>query len=437
MAAMASVLRVSGRVVHRACGFAARLGSLTLSAGEAALLLGPSGCGKSTLLRSLAGLAGGDGVTVAGTAEVLGVDASALDPTARRALLREQVTVLPQEAHAALDPLLTVGAQFGVLARAEPQAMLAALGELGIADPVALCRRYPHEVSGGEAQRVLLAVALLRQPRLLLADEPTSSLDDASVARWRQGLARLRAAGTAVVTASHDRRLQGHGDELQLAWDGDSGFAVGSAPDASWPAAVPAAGSRVVAQLRGIGVRRAARDLLDGVDLVVHEGESVALCGPSGSGKSTLARILAGHLAPDRGTVERPLGPRSVQLVFQDAWASLTPGRTVGSLLAEAGAAPGLAARLGLGAAQLARHAGGLSGGERQRVALVRALGPAPALLVLDEAASMLDPARARALVELLRGLDPRPALLWITHDEEFARAVASRVHRMESGRLC
>lgn len=365
------------------------------------------------------------------------MDAGALDARARRALLRDQVTVLPQEAHAALDPLLTVGAQFGVLARAEPRAMCSTLERLGIGDPVALCRRHPHEVSGGEAQRVLLAVALLRRPRLLLADEPTSSLDDASVARWRSGLAELRAGGTAVVTASHDRRLQGHADELQLAWDGAGGFAAGRSPDEFRPGAVPVAGARTVLSLRGVAVCRGGRKLLDGVDLVLREGESMALCGPSGSGKSTLARVLAGHLAPDAGVVERPLGPRSVQLVFQDAWASLTPGRTIGSLLAEAGAAPSLAARLGLGAAQLARTARELSGGERQRAALVRALGPAPGLLVLDEAASMLDPATARSLVELLWRLEPRPALLWITHDEEFARAVASQVRRMESGRLC
>lgn len=434
---MASVLRVSGRVVRRACGFSARLGALALGAGDAALLLGPSGCGKSTLLRSLAGLVDRATVTLEGTAQVLGADPAALDAGSLRRMLREQVTVLPQEAHAALDPLLTVGDQFGVLARGEPRARLDALARLGIADPMALCRRYPHEVSGGEAQRVLLAVALVRQPRLLLADEPTSSLDDASVVRWLDAVAALRASGTAVVTASHDRRLQGAHDVLHLAWDGVGEFGAHGAPAAWALPDVPLAGDRIVAALRGIAVQREGRRLLDGIDLAVREGESVALCGPSGSGKSTLARVLAGHLAPDAGAVERPLGPRSVQLVFQDAWASITPGRTVASLLAEAGASPDLASRLGLDAARLARCAHELSGGERQRVALLRALGPRPALLVLDEAASMLDPHRAQDLVALLRGLLPRPALLWITHDGEFARAVASRVLCMESGRLC
>lgn len=437
MVSMASVLRVSGRVVQRACGFTARLESLALAAGEAALLIGPSGSGKSTLLRSFAGLRDCDSLSAAGTVAVLGVDVMTLGWEARRRLLREQVAVLPQEAHAALDPMLAIGAQCGVLARSAPEILFATLERLGITDPAALCRRHPSQVSGGEAQRVLLAVAMLRQPRLLLADEPTSGLDDESVARWRSGLAELRAAGTAVVTASHDRRLRGQHGELQLVWNGTGGFAPGTVPVATVPGPVPPAGSRAVAALRGAEVRREGRRLLDGVDLVVREGESVALCGPSGSGKSTLARVLAGHVAADAGTVERPFGPGSVQLVFQDAGSSLTPGRSISSLFREAGTDPVLARCLGLDANLLARTARELSGGERQRAALVRALGPAPALLVLDEVASMLDPANARTLVEVLWGLDPRPALLWITHDEEFARAVASRVHRMESGRLC
>ncbi|MEY4672355.1 MAG: hypothetical protein RL148_139 [Planctomycetota bacterium] len=434
---MAPVLRVSGRVVRRPCGWSARLDALELGPGEAALLCGPSGCGKSTLLRSLVGLHDREAFAVAGEALVLGEDATAMAAPARRQLLRQRVTVLPQESHAALDPLRTVGDQLGLLARCEPRAVLATLERLGIRDPLAFCRRHPWEVSGGEAQRVMLSVALLRRPQLLLADEPTSSLDDAATAQWFACLAELRSAGCAVLTSSHDRRMQQLPSATQWQWDGEYGFRTGAVPHPWHPVAPPAMGNRVMASVRGVSVHRGGRTLLDRVDLVLHEGESVALCGPSGAGKSTLARVLAGHLAPDAGAVERPLGPHSVQLAFQDAWASLTPGRTVGSLLSEAGTAPALVHRLGLDAALLDRTAGELSGGERQRVALLRALGPRPSVLVLDESASMLEPDRARELVALLWGLDPRPALLWITHDQEFARAVASRVHGMESGRLC
>jgi peptide/nickel transport system ATP-binding protein len=286
-------------------------------------------------------------------------------------------------------------------------------------------------------------VVLLRQPELVVADEPSASLDDDATAELALRLQQLRTRGAALLLATHDQRLlDAVGASLLLAQGG--AFVPGEAVRAPWPARPRdvAAGRVPVLQCRGVGVQFGLHHVLDGVDLELVRGEVVALVGPSGAGKTTLARVLCGHLQPQRGTVQRPPRRQAVQMLFQDALGSMTPGRTLRSLIAEARAPffdPVRAgAELALAADLLDRTPARLSGGERRRAALLRALAVNPDILVLDEPTASLDRATAVAVVGTLLGIRRQRgvALLLVTHDRELAHAVADRVLVLREGRL-
>jgi peptide/nickel transport system ATP-binding protein len=436
------VLTVDDFALRRATGFTATLPRLRLGRGEAVALFGPSGAGKSSLLHAMLGDPGA-GVAVRGQVRLFDTDPLAATPAGRRALLRTKIAWVVQDAVAALDPLLPVGRQIEQATGCAQEQAAGALRELGIADAASLALRLPHQISGGQAQRVLLAVVLLRQPELVVADEPSASLDDDATAELARRLQQLRARGTALLLATHDQRLlDAVGASLLLAADG--AFVPGEAVRAPWPPRPRdvAAGRVPVVQCRGVCVQFGDLRVLDGVDLDLVRGEVVALVGPSGAGKTTLARVLCGHLQPQRGTVQRPPRRQAVQMLFQDALGSMTPGRTLRSLIAEARAPffdPERAgAELALAPELLDRTPARLSGGERRRGALLRALAVNPDVLVLDEPTASLDRATAVAVVGTLLGIRRQRgvALLLVTHDRELAHAVADRVLVLREGRL-
>jgi peptide/nickel transport system ATP-binding protein len=437
------LLAVRDLVVERP-GLRIVVDALDACPGAVTAVLGPSGSGKSSLLAALIGHRHpGEDLEVAGCVEFDGGPIPTPGSSAWRAWLRGPVAAIPQDARAALDPLQPIGRQIAELAGVDEPSAVSTLARLRGADAASVARRLPHEVSGGEAQSGLLAVALARPGlRLCLLDEPSAGLDAERVEALAVAVRSLGAAGVAVLLATHDVGFAARLDACALHLDGDGRLCAGWPPRPAFPSAPPVdAAAPVVLAAHALGVVVRGRPLLESASLAVRAGESLAVRGPSGAGKTTLARALVGRIESSTGHVERH---GRVLLLDQDAAGSLTPHRTVASLCAES-AAPGFdiereAKSLGLEGAALASTVGALSGGQRRRAALLRALAARPAALILDEPTAGLDRVAAVQVVETLLDVQRRHglALLWITHDEDLAAAVSGQatVH-IQRGRTC
>jgi ABC-type glutathione transport system ATPase component len=438
-----ALLQVSDYSLRDGKRFAVTLPELRLLPGQTAVLYGPSGCGKTSMLVSIFGLLQRDGWQNSGEVLFAGRSLSGLQSSDLLALRRNDVAFLMQDAHGALDPLVSVGEQVSAATGASADEVHAMLDRLGIADAAELCTRQPHRISGGQAQRVLLAIAFLRKPTVVIADEPSASLDGGSYLELLTRLRELVAAGSALLLATHDHRLMRdlNADVYALQ---DGAFLRAQPDQVPWPLAPKEdVGSIPLLQASQVTVAYGARKVLDAVDFTLHRGEITALLGESGAGKTTLLRLLAGHRAPDQGQVIRPPRRAAVQLVCQDALASLTPRRRLGSLLAEA-SSPYFDARAGASGVQLresllACTADEMSGGERRRAALLRAIAVQPDVLLLDEPTASLDRSTAVAVIENLLTMQRSRALALViaTHDESLAAAIAHRQLLLRGGQLC
>ncbi|MDQ1103000.1 ABC transporter ATP-binding protein [Nocardioides zeae] len=466
---------------------------LDLAEGATTAVVGESGSGKTTLLRALVGL------TPPGARVHVGAltlrNAAGDEVSARPDDLRGRlVGVVPQDPTRALDPLRRIGAHFrelhrhfhGVRSRTESAELtVAALEQVGISEPGRRLVQLPHELSGGQLQRVLIALALVPEPRILLADEPTSNLDATVQRTLLDLLARLQdergltlAMVTHDVAVAHERadqvvvlqrgRVVEHGPARAVIGAPSHAYTstlVRAARDEVAPVPVPA-GAPVVLAATGLratyGGRSGERVVLDDVSLEVRRGTAVAVVGESGAGKTTLLRIVAGLVRPDAGRVEvgglRLTGApatrevaRKVQLLGQNPARSLDPRLRIDQVLAEPLMAQrthdraevrrrtgALLERVGLDAALLRRRPTELSGGQLQRVALARALTLEPELLVLDEPVSALDAASRGTVLRLLAELqrDLGVAYLLVSHDLAMVRSSAHEVLVLDAGRI-
>ncbi len=477
---------------------------LQVDAGEIVAIVGESGSGKSTLVNAALGLLPRSGRVSAGSVRIGGIETAGGRRGAVRAVRGAIVGYVPQDPLVSLNPTMRIGAQVAealrLPVRSAPAAragVLEALARAGLLDAERLLAQFPHQLSGGMRQRVLIAIALAGRPRLIVADEPTSALDvtvQAHVLDHVTGLVRQDGLGLLLVT--HNLLLAAdRADRIVVMRDGavvESGTteAILSAPRAEYTrtllSRVPGVTALAVARApRGDGPSTSAPEPLvrlsgatrrfrhprggtgggiDDVSLDVHAGRTLGLVGESGSGKTTTLRIALGLERADTGRVElfgtdittareravRPLR-RRIQLVQQDPWGSLDPRLTVQRLIEEPLGAFGVGDRAErrtrvaetLDAVALSRSFADrlpreLSGGQRQRVALARAIVLRPDVLLLDEPVSALDVSVQFQILELLGVLQRELGLgyLLVSHDLAVVRQLCDEIIVLSDGRI-
>ncbi|HEP6432022.1 dipeptide ABC transporter ATP-binding protein [Burkholderia cenocepacia] len=475
---------------------------LAVHAGECVALVGESGSGKSVTARSLVGLNGPRAVIDAARFEIAGTDARGHRERDWRAIRGRRIGYVLQDALVSLDPLWRVRDLVAEALHDTRRHDVAArsadlLRAVGIDDPERRLPQYPHQLSGGLRQRVLIGTAIAGGASLLIADEPTTALD---MTVQRQILSLLRArrdAGDAILLISHDLAVVADLADRVLVMRAGQVVEQGPARDVlSSPAhpytrallaAIPTAASRgfrlasaervplppkridtqaPVLAVDALTKRYGERDApaaVDGVSFSLARGETLGIVGESGSGKSTVARIVLGLVEPDAGTVTLDGQPWNgipeaarrtrrarLQLIAQDPYSSFDPRYSVGRIIGEGLEVAGLHGdarrrrvlqlldEVQLGAACFDRYPRELSGGQRQRVAIARAFASNPALLVADEPVSALDVSIQAQVLDLLADLQAEhgTAMLFISHDLGVVHHVADRILVMRRGRV-
>lgn len=461
---------------------------LTLKRGRVLGLIGESGAGKSTIgLSAMAYGRGGVRLT-GGTIHLNGREIRLADARELRRLRGREVTYVSQSAAASFNPARQIMEQVietclshGLCSRAEAEARARGLfRKLGLPNPDTIGNRYPHQVSGGQLQRCMTAMALCPKPDLVIFDEPTTALD---VTTQIDVLAAIKEAirdtGVAALYITHDLAVVAqvadeimvlrHGRMVEL---GETGqiihrptqdytralVSVRGLDHAEKPPAPPLLQvQNVTARYRGTNF-----DVLKAVSVDLPAGQTLAVVGESGSGKSTLARAITGLLPPTAGRIVfagRELSAdlagrtkddlRQIQMIYQMADTAMNPRQTVGTIIgrplefyfglkgeARDRRVQELLDQIEMGKGFAGRYPAELSGGQKQRVCIARALAAKPKLIICDEVTSALDPLVADGILKLLLNLQAQEhvAYLFITHDLATVKAISDRIAVMFKG---
>ncbi|KQU91454.1 ABC transporter [Variovorax sp. Root318D1] len=473
--------------------------SFSVQPGEVLALIGESGSGKTTTALALMGYARHGCRIAAGRVQIGDTDVLALDAARQRSLRGRTVSYIAQSAAASFNPSRTIMDQVveptvihGLCKRAEAEAKAVQLfRELALPDPETIGSRYPHQVSGGQLQRLMAAMALIGDPDLVILDEPTTALDVTTQIEVLRAFRRVvRERRATAVYVSHDLAVVAQmADHILVLRNGkmselNATEQILSAPVhdytkcllAAARPAVRASGqasgdSALLLEVKELSCGYGAVDskgqpaklILQDINLKLYRGQAIGVIGESGSGKTTLARAVAGLLQPCHGSVmfdghalkptlqqRSPEELRRIQIVFQMADTALNPSQTIWRILARP-----LQFYKGLRGEPLKqrifelldlvklprtvadRLPGGLSGGQKQRVNLARALAAEPDLILCDEVTSALDTVVAAAVLDLMAELrrELGVSYLFISHDLHTVRSVCDEIVVMQHGR--
>ncbi|WP_457938960.1 ABC transporter ATP-binding protein [Mesorhizobium sp. 10J20-29] len=465
--------------------------SLSLKRGKVLGLIGESGAGKSTIGLSAMGYGRG-GVRITGGEVMLnGRDIMKAGKRGIRKLRGKEVCYVAQSAAAAFNPahklidqVIEASLEHGTGTRAQAEKRAVELfRKLSLPDPENIGERYPHQVSGGQLQRVMTAMALCSEPDLIVFDEPTTALD---VTTQIDVLAAIKDAirdtGVAALYITHDLAVVAQvSDEIMVLrhgrlveWGGTQQIikeprqeytnALVSVHeithDEQQPGEAPFLSVKNVTAAYGRGGPKVLKD----VSVDIFPGQTLAVVGESGSGKSTLARAITGLLPPEQGTVDfdgRPLANRladrpkedlrQLQMIYQMADVAMNPRQTVGTIIGRPlefyfnmrGAERDrriaeLLDKIEMGKGFSDRYPAELSGGQKQRVCIARSLAAKPKLIICDEVTSALDPLVANGILKLLLGLQKEEgvAYLFITHDLATVKSIADSIAVMYRGEV-
>ena len=463
--------------------------SFTLEKGKVLGLIGESGAGKSTIgLSAMAYGRGGVRIT-GGEVFVNGRDILKAGAAGLRALRGREVTYVAQSAAAAFNPAKKIMEQViettlmhGLATRAEAEARAVALfGKLGLPNPQTFGDRYPHQVSGGQLQRAMTAMALCPEPDLVVFDEPTTALD---VTTQIDVLAAIKeaihATGVAALYITHDLAVVAQvSDDIMVLRHGKTVeygtvSQIIETPKEEYTRALVSvhaiaheekpATAEPVLKVENVTARYKGTnfDVLKNVSVKLHPGQTLAVVGESGSGKSTLARAITGLLPPSQGRItfagrelsrelkDRKLDDlRELQMIYQMADVAMNPRHTVATIIgrplefyfglkgdAKRKRVQELLDEIEMGRGFADRYPAELSGGQKQRVCIARALAAKPKLIICDEVTSALDPLVAAGILRLLLDLQKIEgvAYLFITHDLATVKSIADSIAVMYQG---
>ncbi|SEF47645.1 ABC transporter ATP-binding protein [Billgrantia desiderata] len=473
--------------------------SLRVRAGETACLVGESGSGKSVTSLTVMGLLPKGALEVAGgEIELDGEQLLSMTPSQMRRLRGQRIAMIFQEPMTALNPVMRVGDQIAEVLKTHASLagqacrarVLDVMEQVYLPDVERIYASYPHQLSGGQRQRIMIAMALVMEPRLLIADEPTTALDVTTQAQILSLIAELQERhGTAVLFITHDMgvvaevahtvhvmkngRVVEHAPVEQLLRRPVQEYThrlLTSVPSLLPRPERPVGATEPVLEVRNLNktygrggwlFRRPGTAAAREVNFSVMPGRTLGIVGESGSGKSTVARSIMRLVDPSSGEIHvagkeiarlsrRALRPhrRHFQVVFQDPFRSLNPRWSVGRSLTEGLVNFGTPQReareralemmelVGLPTDSLQRYPHQFSGGQRQRIAIARAVMMRPDVLVADEAVSALDVSVQAQVLALLDEIQLKLgiAILFITHDLRVAAQICDDVIVMQHG---
>ena len=458
--------------------------SFTVEEGEIVGVVGESGSGKSMSALALMGLLKKNAQIPNGEILFRGENLLTMKPEDRRKLQGSEMAMVFQEPMTSLNPVMKIGKQVGESLRLHTdlkdeeihKRVITALEEVGLTDAEAICGKYPHELSGGMRQRVMLAQATVCSPSLIVADEPTTALDVIVQAQILRLLKKIHEEKhTSILFISHDLNVikeicsrvivmykgviveEGKTREVLLHPKHEyTKHLVASIPQAkeyegSGEAVLRLEDLNVYYDVKnGLFSPKGKKHVIHGVNLTAHDGEILGIVGESGCGKSTLCKTILGLHKDYTGTVWMQEGMHP-QMVFQDPFGSLNPAKTIGWILEEPLKLRGISEKkkrkemvasmleaVGLDASYASRKARELSGGQRQRISIATALLMDSRLIIADEPVSALDVTVQSQILNLLLKLheERKMTLLFISHDLNIVRKICRRVMVIYKGEI-